>query len=221
MEKWHTNYNLVPMPATRHSFILPTPGPLFHEHCSTLSCCRVLLPAPPFAGDNLIVTASPCWQANLEGRSRALESRPTALFLSVRSADPDWDTSATRCFLYFMGREPNGQRGRAGGRGPPGKGWEMTDGPMEWCQAGWSDSWNRLSISDWPEKDEPVRRLSYRLHYQEEQLPAATGEKHHAMDWVGVERQSWTTNELKGQWSGDPSQWMVILECIYGLRFGP
>lgn len=74
-----------------------------------------------------------------------------------------------------------------GGRRPPGRGWEMTDGPMEWCQAGWSDSWNRLSICDWPEKDGPVRRLSYHLHYQEEQLPAATGEKPHAMGsgWSG------------------------------------
>lgn len=50
-----------------------------------------------------------------------------------------------------------------------------------------------------PRRTGPVRRLSYHLHYQEEQLPAATGEKPHAMDRAGVERQSWTTNELKGQ----------------------
>lgn len=29
-------------------------------------------------------------------------------------------------------------------------------------------------------------------------LLPATGEKRHAMDRAGVERQSWTTNELKG-----------------------
>lgn len=174
-----------------------------------LSRCRVLLPASPFSGDNLIVIASPCWQANLVGRSRALESRPKALFRSVRSADPDWDTSATHCFLFFMGLKPNGQRARAGGTGPQDGGWEMTDGPMEWCQAGWGDSWNRLPICDCPKKDGPVRRLSYHLHYQEEQLPAAMGEEHHAMYRAGVEIQTWTTNELNGQWSGNPwSGWL-------------
>lgn len=28
----------------------------------------------------------------------------------------------------------------------------MTDRRMEWCQAGQNDSWNRLSICDWPRK---------------------------------------------------------------------
>lgn len=114
-------------------------------------------------------------------------------------------THLPRAAFFLSWGRAEWTEGTSGWKRASGRGWEMTDGPMEWCQAGWSDSWNSLSICDWSEKDWPVRQLSYHLHYQEEQLPAATGEKHHAMARAGVERQSWTTNELKGHWYGDHS----------------
>lgn len=43
-------------------------------------------------------------------------------------------------------------KGRSGWKRVQGRGWEMTDGRMESCQAIQNDSWNRLSIYDCPRK---------------------------------------------------------------------
>lgn len=44
--------------------------------------------------------------------------------------------------------EPGWDWWRSGWKRDQGREWETADGRMKECQAGWSDSWNRLSISD-------------------------------------------------------------------------
>lgn len=122
--------------------------PLF-SHCVCVHSRR-----PIERGDDFIVTASPLASTPGVTLRNIMVTRPRLCFRSPEQLTARQGHSGPGVAFFCCEAQANGGavEEKSVWTGAQGRGWEMTDGRMEWCQAGQNDSWNRLSIYDCPRK---------------------------------------------------------------------